>query len=134
MIRFLQPQRNGDAFRCDYQIDWPDRQRQFHGFGVDAVQALMLAMMMARVELLTSPEGKAGALLWFGRRELGLPSEETLAGNDQNPNRTEDGVLVLWVRHCGRNLPRRCWAESLHLSGVYRYLYRGDGNGRPSVA
>ena len=44
----------------------------------------MLAMMMVRVELLTSPEGKAGALLWFGRRELGLPSDETLAGDDQN--------------------------------------------------
>ena len=33
----------------------PDRQRRFHGFGVDTVQALMLAMMMVRVELLTSP-------------------------------------------------------------------------------
>jgi|SRR6516162_9274543 len=35
---------------------------RFHGFGVDTVQALMLA----------------------GRRELGLPSDETLAGDDQN--------------------------------------------------
>ena len=78
--------RFGHAINTDeiFGTHRPDRQRRFHGFGVDTVQALMLAMMMVRVELLTSPEGKAGALLWFGRRELGLPSDETLAGDDQN--------------------------------------------------
>lgn len=50
-----------------------DRQCTFHGFGVDSVQALTIAMQIAHAELLTSAEGKSGALSWLGEADLGLP-------------------------------------------------------------
>jgi hypothetical protein len=73
VLRFHKPEPDGESYRCAYQIDWPDRQRESHGFGVDAVQALIIAMQMAHAELLTSAEGKSGALSWLGQADLGLP-------------------------------------------------------------
>lgn len=74
ILRFYQPEPDGEScYRCEYQIDWPDRKRKFCGFGVDSVQALTIAMQMAHVELLTSAEGKSGALSWLGEADLGLP-------------------------------------------------------------
>jgi hypothetical protein len=74
LVRFLRPVRDDEnCYRCDYKIIWPDRERTFHGFGIDDVQALMLAMQNAHADLLSSPESKAGLLLWLGERNLGLP-------------------------------------------------------------
>src|ERR1700676_1126403 len=80
IIRFLQPVEDvgQDSYRCEYIIDWPDRRRTFFGFGVDAVQALIVAMCNSHADLLSSAEGKAGTLQWFGKRDLGLPSADTL--------------------------------------------------------
>jgi hypothetical protein len=73
VLRFLRPQPDGNDYRCTYQITWPDRERSAYGMGIDAVQALLLAMQMAHVYLLASPEYKAGALRYLGERDLGLP-------------------------------------------------------------
>jgi hypothetical protein len=50
---------------CRYTIDWPDAPRQFFGYGVDSVQAFMLAMGMIGAELYTSEAHKNGQLRWF---------------------------------------------------------------------
>jgi len=81
-VRFSQPRQDGDDYRCEYQIEWPDRQRGFHAYGVDSVQALILAMQNAHVDLLTSAENRSGALSWLGQRELGLPLGESLKPQD----------------------------------------------------
>jgi uncharacterized protein DUF6968 len=73
IVRFSCPERNKDDYECRYEIIWPDRERNFQAFGVDGLQAIMLAMQMAHVDLLTSPEGKAGRITWLGRPNLGLP-------------------------------------------------------------
>ena len=84
IIRFLQPvQEVGlDSYRCEYIIDWPDHRRTFYGFGVDAVQALVAAMCNSHADLLSSPEGKAGALQWLGEHDLGLPLAGTFKPED----------------------------------------------------
>ena len=49
IVHFLEPEEvDEDCWRCDYRIQWPDRQRRFHGSGVDGVQALKHAMCNAR--------------------------------------------------------------------------------------
>ena len=73
IVRFFRPEPRDVDYCCDYQIIWPDRDRRFHGYGIDAVQALILAMQNAHADLLSSPEGKGGRLLWLRERDLGLP-------------------------------------------------------------
>ena len=82
VVRFLRPESDRGDYRCDYKIVWPDRERSFHAFGIDAVQALMLAMQMAHVDLLLSPESKAGDLCWLGERNLGLPLSPSVTRED----------------------------------------------------
>ena len=72
-VRFLRPEPDGNDYRCDYKIVWPDRERSSYAMGIDAVQALLLAMQKAHVELQVSPEYKAGALCYLGERDLRLP-------------------------------------------------------------
>jgi hypothetical protein len=73
IVRFFRPEPRDVDYCCDCQINWPDRERRFQGYGVDAVQALWVAMCNAHAQLLSSPEGKAGRLLWLGELDLGLP-------------------------------------------------------------
>jgi Domain of unknown function (DUF6968) len=73
LVCFLQPEETEYNWRCEYRIEWPDRQRCFYGFGIDAVQALYIAMCMAHADLLSSAESKAGTLRWLGQRDFGLP-------------------------------------------------------------
>jgi hypothetical protein len=73
VLRFLRPEPDGDDYRCDYKIIWPDRELSAYAMGIDAVQALLLAMQKAHAYLLASPERKAGTLLYLGEHDLGLP-------------------------------------------------------------
>ena len=82
VVRFLRPEPDRGDYRCDYKIIWPDWERSFHAFGIDAVQALLLAMQMAHVDLLLSPESKAGKLRWLEQRDLGLPLPPSAARED----------------------------------------------------
>jgi hypothetical protein len=81
-VRFMRPERSAADYECRYKITWPDRERNFHAYGVDEVQALTLALQMAHVDLLTSPEGKAGLITWLHQRDLGLPLPDTMTPKD----------------------------------------------------
>jgi hypothetical protein len=80
IVRFFHPEPREVDYGCCYQIIWPDRGRRFQIYGIDAVQALVLAMQVAHAELLSSPESKDGRLLWLGDRDLGLPSSGQARG------------------------------------------------------
>jgi hypothetical protein len=82
VVRFLRPVQDDEDYRCDYQIVWPDRERTFHGFGIDEVQAVLSAMQNAHAELLATAESKAGRLTWLGERDLGLPLAGTMKPSD----------------------------------------------------
>ena len=63
----------GSAFRCDCRIVGLGDDKVKSIFGVDAVQALTLALQWMGMELDGSDAFKAGDLTFFGDRELGLP-------------------------------------------------------------
>ena len=48
------PKQDGNGWSCGYDIDWPDRSRQSEAAGIDAIQALNIAMQKVGVELYTS--------------------------------------------------------------------------------
>lgn len=73
LCSFDKPVADGDDFRCDYRIVFPTRERRFHAYGVDEVQALTLAMQHAHVDLLSAPERQNEKLLWLDMEDLGLP-------------------------------------------------------------
>jgi hypothetical protein len=74
--RFFKPRSDGDDFRCDYEIVWPDGQaRRFYAMGVDSVQALLLAMSNAHADLLTSPEGRRRAITFLAVNVSACPSQ-----------------------------------------------------------
>jgi uncharacterized protein DUF6968 len=73
VLRLFVPEPSDKDYGCEYSIVWPDREQRRRIFGIDAVQALLLAMQMAHVDLLLSPESKAGQLTWLEERDFGLP-------------------------------------------------------------
>jgi len=76
------PRPDGQDFRCSYRIAWPDETRDFYGMGVDSLQALMLGLANAHVDLLASPEGRRGELRWLGMGDLGLPLAKNVTAAD----------------------------------------------------
>ena len=75
LVRFYQPMQMPKAeYKCQYEILWPDQQRRRHAFGVDSIQALILAMGIVHVELTMSDYYKDGQLTYFSSSDLGLPA------------------------------------------------------------
>ena len=72
--RFFRPETEGQSFSCRYQINWPERRVERKAFGVDGVQALLLAMQAVHADLLSSQPYKEGRLTSYGEPWLGLPS------------------------------------------------------------
>jgi hypothetical protein len=68
------PLPEGSDFRCRYEIVWPERTQHGYGVGVDAVQALLLALQNAGADINHSTYAKAKKLIWLEPdRDFGLP-------------------------------------------------------------
>ena len=78
MCRFFQPEAGDRDFGCRYEIEWPEGLRSRRAYGVDEVQALLLAMEMAHVELLVARNRNARRISWLDQRRLGLPVSEAI--------------------------------------------------------
>jgi hypothetical protein len=86
-VRIFAPQSHQGHWSCAYEIDWPEATRRFAAFGLDSMQALVLALNMIGSEIYTSEYHKAGALSsgnsWKG---YGFPVPQNLrdllAGDD----------------------------------------------------
>jgi hypothetical protein len=63
------PISEGLDFRCQYKIDWPEGAQHGHGMGVDALQALLLALKCAAVDISCSKYAKEEKLVWL---EMGM--------------------------------------------------------------
>jgi Domain of unknown function (DUF6968) len=63
-VRLYAPEQVDGAWRCLYEIAWPDGTWSSVGWGVDAVQALLLALQKIGVELYTSEYHERGELYW----------------------------------------------------------------------
>ena len=86
-IRVYKPVADERSWACRYEIDWPDATRKSIAHGVDAVQALNLAMIKIGAELYASSYHAQGTLV-FEKRGNGYgfpvpkPLRDTLIGDD----------------------------------------------------
>lgn len=63
-VRIFAPIDRGDHWRCEFEIGWPERMRRGKGYGIDSVQALLIAMQCIGVELYSSEAHEGGRLKW----------------------------------------------------------------------
>ncbi len=63
-IRIHLPLQHSSDWSCRYEIDWPKKRKSMAIFGVDAVQALNLALQTVGCELYQSRYHADGTLVW----------------------------------------------------------------------
>lgn len=79
VVRLFLPEPDGAAWTCAYEVGWPENPRFFQAFGVDAVQAIELALHMIGAELYTSEHHQAGTLVFDAPGAgYGFPVAKTL--------------------------------------------------------
>jgi len=66
-VRLFQPEDDGRGWVCRYEIEWPDGLSSGFAAGIDAVQALILALQMIGIQLYTSKYHQARNLRWNDR-------------------------------------------------------------------
>jgi hypothetical protein len=86
-IRIYAPEFDG-GWRCRYEIGWPDGAWTSAAGGVDAVQALHLALQKIGTEIYFSEHHRSGALRWIEPGQgYGFPvpkdARDILIGEDQ---------------------------------------------------
>jgi hypothetical protein len=87
-IRIHAPERAEVDWICRFEIGWPKGKAERWGTGVDAAQALMMALQMIGVEIYASDYHESGRLRWLGAGEgYGFPvsnnARDLLIGGDK---------------------------------------------------
>lgn len=62
-VRLHAPERDKQSWRCRFEIDWPEHPHAMDVHGVDAMQALILAMQTIGVTLYASDHHRHGHLV-----------------------------------------------------------------------
>lgn len=88
-IRLFKPEPDDNAWSCRYEIDWPTGTKKMNAFGVDSVQAILLATQMIGAELYASQYHKNGQLAWSAAKSgYGFPVtssiRDLLVGEDRD--------------------------------------------------
>ncbi|MEP6017743.1 MAG: hypothetical protein ABJ251_04550 [Paracoccaceae bacterium] len=76
--RFFTPEPDRSDYRCRYEIDIPNKPVAGHAYGVDQIQALLLAMQKAHVDLLLLRDKSGRRVEWLGQENLNLPLNDGL--------------------------------------------------------
>ena len=63
-VSLFSPVRNDQDWGCQYSIEWPDGIETESAYGIDSVQALILAIQRVGNSLYLSDYHKAGRLRW----------------------------------------------------------------------
>ncbi|MBZ6079239.1 DUF6968 family protein [Microvirga puerhi] len=61
-ISLFAPEHTGQDWRCRYTIGWPDEPQEGAGYGVDAMQALILTLQMIGARIYCSDYHETGKL------------------------------------------------------------------------
>ena len=78
-IRIFAPEQHDIDWGCRFEIAWPDETTTMEAMGVDAVQALELAMKMVGALIYTSDHHASGNLVWFEPgKGYGFPVSSTI--------------------------------------------------------
>lgn len=78
ICRFFRPEPDQGDFMCRYEIDWPGKPWRGAGYGVDAIQAQLLATQNAHIQMIVHRDKTRAKLLLDGNEDLSLPLAETL--------------------------------------------------------
>lgn len=87
-IEIFAPEQRSMDWICRFEIGWPDGKLERYASGIDAVQALLLALHMIGAQIYASDHHASGSLVWlepgFG---YGFPVpasiRDLLVGNDK---------------------------------------------------
>jgi len=87
-VRIFAPEERDIDWACQFEIEWPDETITMDAMGVDAVQALELAMKMIGAFIYTSDHHASGNLIWEAPgRGYGFPVShnirDLLVGDDK---------------------------------------------------
>ncbi len=89
-VRLFRPEPDPDesTYRCRFLVEWPSKTQDLYACGVDAIQALLLALQMLGATIYTSQAVKEGRLVWHEPGGgFGLPVsrniEDVLQGDDR---------------------------------------------------
>ena len=87
-IRIHAPEKAEVDWICRFEIGWPKGKVERWGSGVDAVQALLIAMQMIGAEVYASSQHQSGRLEWLeADRGYGFPVSDNirdlLVGDDK---------------------------------------------------
>lgn len=63
-INIFAPRPEDGAWSCQYEIGWPEGQEKRGAWGIDSVQALLLALQMIGADIYTSSYHKSGKLIF----------------------------------------------------------------------
>lgn len=67
------------AWTCEYEIGWPEGQRNSAAFGIDALQAMLMTLQKIGTEIYTSTYHKAGQLRAYREvKGYGFPVPRTM--------------------------------------------------------
>jgi hypothetical protein len=74
-VHIFAPVKDGNDYRCHYElIESGETIRKGHAFGVDGIQALLLAIERTGIDVAVSKYGQENRLFWNGQNDdLGLP-------------------------------------------------------------
>jgi hypothetical protein len=86
-VSLFASEESAGVWSCRYQIGWPESTRENLAYGVDAIQAMILALQKVGIELYTSDAHKSGRLVWHNPGEgYGFPVSQNvrdlLVGDD----------------------------------------------------
>jgi len=65
-VRLFKPTNEDGMWVCNYEIDWPGATKKSFAGGVDAIQAMLLALQKTGIQLYTSDYHRDGSLYWNG--------------------------------------------------------------------
>ena len=87
-VRIHAPEQREVDWVCRLEVDWPDGVLEIPVGGIDAVQALHLALQSAGAQIYASAHHAAGALMWLEPgRGYGFPVtynlRDVLVGDDK---------------------------------------------------
>ena len=78
-IRIFAPEKNDNDWSCRYEIDWPEGTEVMKAWGLDSVQAIILALQMIGADIYTSTYHKSGKLMFEAPvRGYGFPVPDSL--------------------------------------------------------
>jgi hypothetical protein len=73
VCRFFQPERAEVDYKCRYEIGWRNKLVSRETFGIDQVQALLLAMRCVHADLLSARAKKGAKVEFLETENLSLP-------------------------------------------------------------